>query len=123
MKIDIVDIKDVYVVWTNTDLNEGRGQEYPFKICEEKATARRFAKGNDVQGTDCRISKAKVCKINGLNDDNAVKFWYLGPVIIERPTTEDKKVQQQIDEYETVMQKAMDSGMTEEDIAIMVRGL
>ena len=39
-------------VYVNSDLTEGRGFERIKHLCEEEATARRLARGANVQGSD-----------------------------------------------------------------------
>ena len=41
--LTITDTKDVWVVYTNTDLTEGRGYQYPIHVCGSPATAERMA--------------------------------------------------------------------------------
>ena len=40
--ITITDTKEVWVVYTNTDLTEGRGHQYPIHVCGSASTAARM---------------------------------------------------------------------------------
>ena len=49
--ITITDTKEVWVVYTNTDLHaRGRGHEYPIHVCGSPATAARMSIRKGVQG-------------------------------------------------------------------------
>ena len=37
-----------YIVWSNTDLTEGRGYEYPMCICSKEATAAAILKAQNL---------------------------------------------------------------------------
>lgn len=105
MKIE--DSRKVWVAWTNTDLTEGRGAEYPKAVCEEKATAIRLGKGGSVQGSSCKTTEEIAVRINGK---------WLVPGRILRPTREDKMLQEKIDAKTKAIEKAQAAGLTEEDI-------
>ena len=99
--------KGVWVVWTNTYLTEGRGQRYPLAVCELKATAIRLGKGKYVQGSDCPVSEVNALHWNDM--------WYV-PGRIIRPTTEDEKKQKQNDLQKKAEAKALELGLTTEEI-------
>lgn len=105
--------KTLYVVYTNTDLTEGRGKEYPIHYCELEATANRLSKRKYVQGSDAPIQKVAVISIDGC--------WYLSTKLlnIEAPTQEDKKEQLKIDTLKAVVEKAKAAGLTFEEINIL----
>lgn len=103
----ITDEKDVYIAWTNTDLTEGRGFQYPLAVCDKKATAIRLGKGKSVQGSDCEIRPAKGYRINN-------QWYYPG-----RPTgstKEDDAREKELNKRDEARQKAIDAGLTDEDI-------
>lgn len=75
--------KEVYAVWTNTDLTEGRGQEFILFLCKIEATARRLAEGNYVMGTNCRITKETI------KYDDARNMWYYPGARVVEPTKQD----------------------------------
>lgn len=104
----------VYAVWTNTDLTEGRGQEYIEYLCEKRSTAKRLAKKNYVQGTDSRVTEQKLFK-SGYT-------WY-GPVRIIQPSQDDLIDEKLLEAEEKAKQakaaaieKAKSLGLTEDDI-------
>jgi len=104
--------KDVYIAWTNTDLTEGRGQEYPLAVCEKRATAIRLGKKGYVMGSDCRVARAKAFKINN-------RWYYLGKLIPS--TKEDDARELQLNSRDEAQQKAFAAGLTEEDIIALRR--
>jgi hypothetical protein len=85
----------LYVVYTNTDLTEGRGREVPVDWSHSKATAKRLAKGSGVQGSDAEVRKVPAFYVD--------KVLY-GPVDVEIPTAEDV----QIDRKEEETRAALD---------------
>jgi hypothetical protein len=94
-------------VYTNTDLTEGRGREYPTHVCESWATAHRLGKGGYVQGTNCPVQKHACFQIGGQ--------WF-GPVHINAPTKEDDAVQARHDARHKAIKKAYDAGLTDDDL-------
>ncbi len=65
MSAGITAVDDVWVVWVNTDLTEGRGFQVPKAICCAEATARRLARGANVQGSDGVVSREPAFTVNG----------------------------------------------------------
>ena len=63
--ITITDTKEVWVVYTNTDLTEGRGHQYPIHVCGSASTAARMATRKGVQGSDANVSKEIAVKVRG----------------------------------------------------------
>lgn len=109
--------RTVYTVWTNTDLTEGRGREYPLAICEAKSTAIRLGARKYVQGTDCSVTETTLFLI-----DNK---WY-GPVTVTPPTKEDLVEEAKLIAAKAAaaaklaaINKARALGLTEEDIAAL----
>lgn len=110
-------LEDVFVVWTNTDLTEGRGGEYPLCVCRLEATAKRRAKGNYVMGTDCSITKEKAYLI-----DN--KWYMLGG--IDNGNDEDIKVEKELAaerelkiKIDAAIAKAKEAGLNDADIELL----
>lgn len=99
--------RDLYAVWTNTDLTEGRGMEYPFAICIEESTALRLALGKGVQGHQAPVTKVKAFRFNN---------WVHAPVRVHQPTPEDLATQKKIDTASAVIAKARAAGLTNEEI-------
>lgn len=108
---EVQQVSEVYVVWTNTDLTEGRGHEVVKSVCETMATARRVARKGYVQGSDSPISKGFGLKINGT-------WYYQGR--LSRATKEDIAAQSVIDAREAAFQKAKDAGLTDDDLAAII---
>lgn len=102
--------RKAWVVWINSDLTEGRGFEIPLAICEIEATARRLAKGASTQGSYGRVEMIPVHK-NG-------RLWY-GPVVLKAPSREDKQFQKQLDMAYEAHAKALEAGLTREEIAAL----
>jgi len=116
-KIEISHEKEVFVVYTNTDLTEGRGHQYPLHVCEAEATANRLKKRKGVQGTDADVIKNKIFYHEGT--------WY-GPVSTVSPTKEDEQVQKELDalkelaaKQKLVFDKARQLGLTDDEIEIL----
>lgn len=74
---------EAWAIYTNSDLVEGRGVEYIKHYCLLKETAKRLAKGNYVQGTDCPIQKVKLMYNTKTNE-----YYVFLPIQIVKP---DKK--------------------------------
>lgn len=51
----MADQKTVYVVYTNTDLLNGEGQEVAIAVCDTKETAERLASGRGVRGNHGKV--------------------------------------------------------------------
>jgi len=106
-----------YAVWTNTDLTEGRGYEYPLSICQLESTARRHAKSRYVQGCDCPITKVRIFTYN---------YKTYGPICITQPSKEDfaeeEKLQKEREKKEKMLiliEKARSLGFTDEEIEFL----
>lgn len=102
--------RKVWVVLT--DLTEGKGFHRIKHVCEIEATARRLAKGVDVQGCDAPVEERMSIKVNG-------KWYYPGE--LERPTQTDSAVQLRMETAREVEAKALAAGLSEEDLAILRR--
>ncbi len=98
---------EAFVVYTNTDLTEGRGHEYPLYVCETEATALRLARKAYVQGCDAPVRKERILSIDGT---------LYGPIRLVRSTKEDDAAQKEMDARNAAIKKARDLGMTEEEI-------
>lgn len=79
--VTITETKEVFQVLTNSDRTEGRGRSYTYILCENEATAIRYAKGNFIQGSDCPIQTTKILLIDGV--------WYGPKPLVEIPTIKD----------------------------------
>lgn len=108
-----------YVVWTNSDLTEGRGNNEVLAITEYESTATRIAKKNYVQGTDCPVEEVEIFKHNGNGR-------YYGPISFTQPTKEDKEKEIELqkerelkEKQEEILTKAKELGLSEEEILIL----
>lgn len=99
--------KDVWVAWTNSNLTDGYGREKPLAICEYKSTANRLGKKGYVQGTDCPVKREKAAYLFGR---------WMSCVDIIKPSDEDLKVQQSDDAMAAAEQKAMELGLSAEEV-------
>lgn len=101
----------LFVVYTNTDLTEGRGYQYPIAWAESRATAVRLAHKKGVMGSD-----AEVCEMVGLKVGNC----RYGPVRIERPTEEDTARDAAVKARREAIEKAKQAGLSDEDLAAII---
>ena len=105
--------KTGYVVWSNTDLNEGRGYEVPVHICECYSTAIRLSSKIGVQGSDGRITTVK------LTLDDESNRWY-GPVNIQQATAADLVAEKTRATRQAIIDKAHAAGLSDNDIDALV---
>lgn len=110
--MEIQDTKQVWVVFTNTDLTEGRGRQIPLYVCELGSTAIRMGKGKGVMGSDCSVSETTAVKINNN---------WLYPNFLHTPTEDDRREQRKMDKKNAVLEKALGLGLTAEEI-LSLRG-
>jgi len=105
--------RTVFVAYTNTDCNEGRGQDIPIAVCAAEATAVRLASRRYVQGSDGPVRKMDLVKIDGK--------WYVPveAVHIVEPTREDIANQAARDARRAAIEKAKAAGLTDEDLLAM----
>jgi hypothetical protein len=111
-KGNTVEEKTVWVVWSNTDLTEGRGQNFALYYCETKATAMRLAKGKYVMGSNCPVEEHTMFLHNG--------HWYTPGAFIHEPNKEDLLVEQKRTAAEQAVLKAVRLGMTSEEISAIM---
>ena len=108
--LTITDTKDVWVVYTNTDLTEGRGYQYPIHFCGSPATAARMAIRKGVQGSDAHVHKEIAVKVRGS---------WLAPVDIIEPNDADRRADALNAERLRVMDKARAAGLTDDEIRML----
>lgn len=106
----------LWAVYTNDDLTEGRGRQYIKHFCKTRATAVRLAKGGYVMGTDCPVEPVEALFINGMH----VLPTSFIPIVY--PSRDDEIAQQRMDERRQVLEKAKALGLTDDDIAALVKG-
>ena len=104
--------KEVWVVWSNTDLTEGRGRQYALYYCEAKSTALRLGARRDVQGSDCRITKEIMFEHNGVV--------YTPGAIIQKPSKQDELVEAKRKQVEQAVLKAVKLGLSQDEINAML---
>lgn len=106
-KHDVNDIVKIWVVWSNTDLTEGRGNSFPKYLCSKESTALRLRKGCGVQGTNGDITEENAYFIGN-------KLY--APAMILNSTKEDDREQERLDKKKIAIEKALKLGLTNEDI-------
>ena len=105
-----IEFKDVWIAWTNTNLTDGYGTQYPMAICETLATANRLGKKGSVQGMDCSTSKEKAIKIDGK---------WMSHFMLQYPSKDDTKRQDEMDKQKQAEDKALELGLTPEEITAL----
>ena len=93
--------KELYAAMVNSDLTEGRGEDYAIAITELKSTAVRLGKGKDVMGSNARIKKVNAYYIK--EKANSFGSWFVPAVRIVQPSKEDE-----IEEKRLMAQEAKD---------------
>lgn len=77
----------VYEVLINSDLTEGRGNDY---VCARFFTvdaAKEFAKGRDVMGTDGKVRTGLIVEVS---TQFGPKYYPVGPEVLVFESVEDK---------------------------------
>ena len=115
--LQIIRRKDVWVVWTNTDLTEGKGHQFPLYICELESTALRLAKKEGVQGSNASIAKDTAFLIRVRPNFSR---WYV-PGVIKEAGNYDKDIEREIELVDKAIQAAKDAGLNDDHIEIMRR--
>lgn len=112
--IEIEDMRTAFAAYSNTDLTDGRGEEYPYVICKTKITAERLGEGAYVAGTDCPVREVTVFEYMGMT---------YGPIFINQPTQTDIHLQEQREKCEqaerkklAAIEKAKSLGLSEQDL-------
>lgn len=107
----------VYVVMNNTDRTEGRGDEYVYAVTELQSTAKRLAKGNYVQGTDCPVFEQELMEISNIPCIPINRVPVMSPT---KADIEDEKILVERLQREKLRQdiisKALRLGLTEDEI-------
>lgn len=83
--------KTLFAVYTNTDLTEGRGNEYIYALTEKEITAKRLAKGRYVQGTDAEVKEVKAFFIPKAEGYTNIGEWFAPIGLVHKPTEEDQR--------------------------------
>ena len=105
--------KTFWVVYTNSDLTEGRGREFPLAVCELKSTAIRLGKNEYVQGSDCPVRQTKLFEHEG-------KLYVPFSIInVIPPSKADVIKQETEDKKQDILSRVKQAGFSEEDIKIL----
>jgi len=107
---DIQGEKKVFIAWTNTNLTDGYGHEYPLAVSESEATVTRLGRKGGVQGSQCRVTASLGYKINNV--------WYY-PGSLKTPTKEDLALDEKRLIRRQAEERARDMGLSEDDISIL----
>lgn len=103
-----MNIKKVWVAWTNSDLTEGKGKSFPLVVCDKKSTAIRLGSRGGVMESDCVVT-----------EESAVEFpngrWLIPGRIISA-SIEDDKQEAISDKREAAIIKCRDAGISEDEI-------
>lgn len=100
----------VYVVFTNTDLTEGRGRQVPLYVCKRYTTAVRMSKKKGVMGSDAEVHEV-TCK-----DIEGQLYMPINCVDIYLPTREDVVEDDKRIRREQAIARAIALGLSKEDI-------
>lgn len=106
--LEIHQVRDVWVAWTNTDLTEGRGRQIPLVVCDTEATAERLGARGYVMGSPSPVTKTKAVLILG--------HGWLVPGVIEPATESDKVENARIEAWRAAMEKAKAAGLTDDEL-------
>lgn len=101
--------KNVWAVFSNTDLTEGRGREYIKYFCESKITAMRLGKDGYVMGTPAPIRQVKVYSLPN-------EYGLFGRVHVILPNEEDKEKQKDLDKATKFKQFCESNGISIEEL-------
>lgn len=100
----------LYVVFTNTDLTEGRGRQVPLYVCKRYTTAVRMSKKKGVMGSDAVVHEVTCKNIDGQ------LYMPVNCVDVFLPTKEDVVEDDKRVRREQAIAKAMELGLSKEDI-------
>ena len=102
--------KTIWVAFSNTDCNEGRGYDYPVAVCTTEATARRLARKQYIQGSDGPVREMVMVKIDG--------EWFAPreAIYLYEPTREDIASQVTIDAKRAALVRAVAAGLSDDDL-------
>ena len=104
-----METKELFVTYTNQDLTEGRGMQYPIAVSDCRETCLRLGKKKYVMGSDCPVTSVTCIKVEGL--------WYipLRAVDVIRPSKEDLVATNR----QVVIQKMLASGFSNDEINLV----
>ena len=108
--VTVSEVKDVWVVETNSDCTEGRGYQYPIHVCESPATADRMAEKKGVMGSKAYVRKAIAVRVNNC---------WLAPVEIVKATDKDREIDERKAKQQLAVEKAKSAGLSDDDIKLL----
>lgn len=103
----ILESQEAWTVWINTSPDKEKGFQHPLTVCELASTAERLAKEERAQGFDAIVSKSTIVKRN---------HQWLGPTRLQIPTAADIDANTKTLRKKALMLKALDKGMTAEEL-------
>lgn len=106
-----VKTKPIWIAWSNTDTNEGRGEHYPLAISESRAAVIRLGKRGSVQGCDCDISPFNAVEVEGR---------FLAPFYAQPSTKEDDQADVEYQSQQQAIARAKAAGLDEQTIQILL---
>lgn len=104
---------EVFAVEDNTDHTEGRGRQFVKAYTTSETCAKRIAKNGYVQGSNNPISISTLYEIDGHY------FPVSSEVRLREPTKEDIEKDNFLNSYDGILEKALNLGLTEEEIDIL----
>jgi hypothetical protein len=109
----MLEIIEVFAVQDNTDHSEGRGRSFVKAYTTSETCAKRIARRGYVQGSDNPIYMTSVYKVEGKY------FPHNSEIRLVEPTKEDIDKDNFLTSYDGIVEKALDLGLTEEEIEIL----
>lgn len=109
----MVEKRTVWVVYTNSDLTEGRGREFPIAYCKSEITAKRIGKGAYVQGLNCPIKSMEVDFVDGNY------FMPRSLIHVMEPSYQDLVDQETLNAKNAVLERVRAAGLTDQDLALL----
>lgn len=110
----------IYVVWTNTDLTEGRGHQIPIAYAVSPTTAKRLAARRGIQGSNAEVQPFEAILHHGR---------WCAPVSIEKPSKADMDADKALADAEAAraakaaaIEKARSLGMTDDELKALGGG-
>lgn len=100
----------IFVVYTNKNLTDGDGPDYPFAYAMTETVAKRLAKGKYIQGTDGYYKKVEII-------DGKISIEFLR---IVKPTKEEVVAEQKAQAKNEVIKKAKALGLTQEELELIM---
>jgi hypothetical protein len=103
--------QEIYVVWTNTDLTEGRGKQIPIAYSVSMRCALRLAKGKGVMGSDADVRSFTADLRNG---------YVCAPVQLVEPTKKDIDLDDNDARRQSAIDKALQLGVSEDELKLIM---